>query len=220
MDACCAFAPRRLGSDPVRPTRRSAPDLAIRLVLVLAGLGLWTLHAGSWGLGGRSPVLNYDTSQYALAARGLALRGQLATTFALPIELARHAQPPWPLAVVQPGLAVWAAAPVRLIPGARDRLTLVLPFVCYIMLAITLATAAGRLIEARAPSIEPARARLAALTIGLGLLLDPEAQHFAVGGFTELPFALGLAAVCAVLLGEHGAARRPLGFGLLLGVTG
>src|SRR5262245_58664814 len=131
MDACCAFAPRRLGSAPVRPTRRSAPDLAVRLVLVLAGLGLWTLHAGSWGLGGRSPVLNYDTSQYALAARELALHGQLATTFALPIELARRAQPPWPLAVVQPGLMVAEALLFRLVPVARDRLTLVLPFACY-----------------------------------------------------------------------------------------
>jgi hypothetical protein len=189
-------------------------------VLVVAGLGLWILHASSWGLGGRSPVLNYDTSQYALAARELAGHARLATTFALPIELARHAAPPWPLAVVQPGLMVAEALIFRLVPVAPERLTLVLPFFCYIMLGITLATVAGRLIEARAPDITPARARLAALTIGLGFLLDPEAQHFAVGGFTELPFALGLAAACAVLLGEHGAARRPLLFGLLLGVAG
>src|SRR5262245_38074017 len=108
----------------------------------------------------------------------------------------------------------------RPVPVARDRLTLVLPFACYILLAITLATAAGRLIAARAPGIGAGRVRLAALTIGLGFLLDPEAQHFAVGGFTELPFALGLAAACAVLLSEHGAARRPLLFGLLLGATG
>jgi len=204
----------------VRPTWRSAPDLVVRLVLVVAGLGLWTLHAGSWGLGGRSPVLNYDTSQYALAARELAFHARLATTFALPIELVRHATPPWPLAVVQPGLMVAEALLFRVIPAAPDRLTLVLPFACYILLAITLATAAGRLIAAQAPSLDPARARLAALTIGLCLLLDPEAQHFAVGGFTELPFALGLATACAVLLGEHGAARRPLLFGILLGATG
>src|SRR5262245_63851983 len=98
MDACCAFAPRRLGSDPVRPTRRSAPDLAIRLVLVLAGLGLWLLHARSWGLGGRSPVLNYDTSQYALAARELAGHARPATTFALPIAPAAHGLPARPAA--------------------------------------------------------------------------------------------------------------------------
>jgi hypothetical protein len=215
---CIRAAPLSLG--PVRQTWRSAPDLAVRLVLVAAGLGLWILHATSWGLGGRSPVLNYDTAQYALAARELAGHARLATTFALPIELARHAAPPWPLAVVQPGLMVAEALLFRLVPVAPERLTLVLPFFCYLMLGITLATTAGRLIEARAPGIAPGRARLAALTIGLGLLLDPEAQHFAVGGFTELPFALGLAAAFAVLLGEHGAARRPLLFGLLLGVAG
>jgi hypothetical protein len=203
----------------VRPTWKSAPDLAVRIVLVVAGLGLWILHARSWGLGGRSPVLNYDTSQYALAARELAGHARLATTFALPIELARHAAPPWPLAVVQPGLMVVEALLFRLLPVAPDRLTLVLPFFCYIMLGITLATVAGRVIQARAPEIDPARVRLAALTIGLAFLLDPEAQHFAVGGFTELPFALGLAAACAVLLADPGA-RRPLLFGMLLGVTG
>jgi hypothetical protein len=74
------------------------------------------LHADAWGLGGRSPVLNYDSAQYALAARELATHGRLATTFALPLELARHAAPPWPLAVVQPGLVLAEAALFRLAP--------------------------------------------------------------------------------------------------------
>ena len=39
--------------------------------IALCGSILWMLHATAWDLGGRSPVLNYDTSQYALAAREL-----------------------------------------------------------------------------------------------------------------------------------------------------
>src|SRR5206468_8997534 len=127
---CCGLGSRRLGSVPVRPTWKSVADLAILAALLAAGSGLWLLHARAWGLGGRSPVLNYDTAQYALAARELATHGRLATDFALPIELARHAVPPWPLAVVQPGLVLAEALLFRLVPAARDGregLTLVLP---------------------------------------------------------------------------------------------
>jgi hypothetical protein len=56
--------------------------------------------------------------------------------------------------------------------------------------------------------------------VGLAFLLDPEAQHFAVGGFTELPFTLGLAGAFAALVSGRAAPRRPFLFGLLLGVTG
>ena len=38
------------------------------LVLVMvAGAVLWYSHAVSWDLGGRSPILSYDSAQYALA---------------------------------------------------------------------------------------------------------------------------------------------------------
>ena len=213
-------------------------DLAILAALLAVGSGLWWLHARAWGLGGRSPVLNYDTAQYALAARELAGHGRLATDFALPIELVRHAAPPWPLAVVQPGLVLAEALLFRLAPAARgglpgagatapapapdgrEGLTVVLPFVCYLLLGVTLALIGARVIATHAPEVGRTRLRLAALTIGLVPLLDPEAQHFAVGGFTELPFTLGLALACAALLAERGAGRRPLLFGLLLGVTG
>src|SRR5205823_6270241 len=88
------------------------------VVLVVIGItaALWIVHARAWDLGGRSPVLSYDTSQYALAARELATHGRLATTFALPLELTRHSRPPWPLAVVQPGLVLAEAAVFRLVP--------------------------------------------------------------------------------------------------------
>ena len=196
---------------------------------------LWMLHADAWGLGGRSPVLNYDSAQYALAARELATHGRLATTFALPLELTRHAAPPWPLAVVQPGLVLAEAALFRLAPKAiqlggttlvqlsrpdqREWLAVVLPFCCYILIGLLLAVVVSRLLRRHAPALPEGRRLAAALTVGLVFYLDPEAQHFAAGGFTELPFTLGLLlALTALALGR--APRRPLLFGLLLGVTG
>jgi len=209
--------------------------LFLAIALPLTGCMLWMLHADAWGLGGRSPVLNYDSAQYALAARELATHGRLATTFALPLELTRHAAPPWPLAVVQPGLVLAEAALFLLTPkeirlgGAtlvsltrpdqREWLALVLPFCCYILIGLLLAVVVSRLLRRHAPRLPEGRRLVAALTVGLVFYLDPEAQHFAAGGFTELPFTLGLLlALAALALGQ--AARRPLLFGFLLGVTG
>jgi len=208
----------------VSPTRRSAADLGVLLFLVLAGYGLWSLHASAWDLGQRSPILSYDTAQYAVAARELAEHGRLTTLFALPVELVSHPRPPWPLAVVQPGLVVAEAAIFRLVPGLqapheREWLTVLIPIFCYLALGVLLASLAAFLLGRYAPSIGPATRRLAALAVGLAFLLDPEAQHFAVGGFTELPFTLGLIGAIGALVSEQ-APRRPLAFGLLLGVTG
>jgi len=220
----------------VRLTWKSAADVGILLALVLAGFGLWALHARAWGLGTRSPVLNYDTAQYAVAARELAEHGRLATRFALPVELARHAVPPWPLAAVQPGLVLTEAAIFRLVPRIvhigdlftfylqvahqREWLTLLVPFFCYLMLGAALALITARLLARHAPSVGPGGQRLAALTVGLAFLLDAEAQHFAVGGYPELPFTLGLAGAFAALVSGRAAPQRPFLFGLLLGVTG
>src|SRR5262245_65483504 len=88
------------------------------LVLAVAGMGLWSLHSRAWDLGRSSPVVGYAAARYAVAARTLAEQGRLATTYALPVELARHPQPPWPLAVVQPGLVLFEAAIERLAPRA------------------------------------------------------------------------------------------------------
>src|SRR6185369_3697427 len=121
----------RCGPARSRPPRRStwsspgvpsSRNLAARLLLSAAVLGvggwLWSLHARAWDLGGRSPVLSYDAAQYAVAARELSEHGRLATTFALPIELLSHPQPPWPLSAVQPGLVVAEAAVDRVTPRA------------------------------------------------------------------------------------------------------
>jgi hypothetical protein len=218
----------------VGETRKTAAGLAMYLVLLVAGPSLWALHAESWSLGRRSPVLSYDTAQFALAARELALHGRLATPYALPLELARHPQPPWPLALIQPGLVILEAAAFRLAPaeltiGGRnfaqwrrpDQIEwLVIPivFTSYLMCGILLALGISRLLRRHADISD--RMRMAAAgTVGLAFLLDPEAQHFGVGGFTELPFTCGLIASLALLANER-APRRPLFYGLLLGVTG
>jgi len=219
----------------VSGTRTSLAALFLALALPLVGCLLWMLHADAWGLGGRSPVLNYDSAQYALAARELATHGRLATTFVLPLELTRHAAPPWPLAVVQPGLVLVEAALFRMAPkdisvgGAtlirlsrpdqREWLALVLPFCCFILIGLLLAVVVSRLLRSHAPALPEGRRLVAALTVGLAFYLDPEAQHFAAGGFTELPFTFGLLlALAALALGR--TQRSPLLFGLLLGVTG
>lgn len=207
-------------------TRTSVRDLvALPLVLVAAAM-LWMLHARAWDLGGRSPVLNFDTGQYALAARELAQRGVLATPFALPIELAAHAAPPWPLAVVQPGLvlvnaAILAAVPSEWVPGSQLRawLTLIVPFMCFLMLSASLSLAVRHLFARWWPDAPGWASLGAGLTLGLAFALDPEAQHFAMGSFTELPFTLGLFfALLGLALGVAG--ERPLVFGLVLGVAG
>src|SRR5882672_2515184 len=92
----CPPARRLSASTPAATVRavstrgRFLTRLVVAVTLSLVGSWLWGLHASAWGLGRRSPVLNYDTAQYALAGRELATQGHLATTFALPLELSRH----------------------------------------------------------------------------------------------------------------------------------
>jgi hypothetical protein len=200
------------------------------LALLAAGIGLWSWHARAWDLGGRSPVLSFDAAQYTVAARELARHGHFATTFALPLELDRNPRPPWPLAVVQPGLMLAEAAtegmaPRKLgsidlsTPARREWLALLLPFASYLAIGVLLAWWAAGLLSRAMPRLSAGERVVAGFVIGAAFLLDPEAQHFAVGGFTELPFTLGI--VCALwLLVNDWAPRAPLFFGLLLGVTG
>jgi hypothetical protein len=210
--------------------RRPHPDVLQLLVLpvvLLSAAGLWLLHAQAWDLGGRSPILNYDTAQYALAGRELAWHGHLATPYALPVELATHASPPWPLAVVQPGLVLFEAAVFRLLPArgafalsdSRAWLTLMLPFGSFLLLAAGLSLSVRHLFTRWWPD-SPFTVRVGAmLTLGLAFALDPEAQHFAIGGFTELPFTVGL--LFAFLgLALEAPARIPLAYGVVLGLAG
>ena len=211
----------------MRPTRMSLGDLWVVPALLLAAALLWLLHAQAWDLGGRSPILNYDTAQYALAARELAWHHRLATPFALPIELVNRSTPPWPLAAVQPGMVLVEALVLKLVParGAiagsdpRAWLTLVLPFCCFLMLAGSFALAMRHLFARWWPEAPKWAWRVAGLVIGMMFVFDPEAQHFAVGGFTELPFVLGLLfAFLGLALEIPG--HTPLIFGLVLGLTG
>ncbi|MFN8586746.1 MAG: hypothetical protein U0704_03005 [Candidatus Eisenbacteria bacterium] len=207
--------------------RHRISELVLLPLLLLTGTVLWLLHAQAWDLGGKSPVLGYDTAQYALAARELAWHGRFATPFALPIELTTQAQPPWPLAVVQPGLVLVEAAIFKLVParavmaGSEPRgwLTLILPFCCYLMLGASMALAVRHLMQRWWVDASARMRAGAGLALGLVFLLDPESQHFAMGGFTELPFTLGL--LFAVLgLALEAPGFLPLQYGLVLGLTG
>jgi hypothetical protein len=215
--------------------RRSLARVLMVLLLLLAAHAVWAIHMTAWNPGMRTPVIGYDAAQYAVAARHLAEEGSLGTTFAMPIELSRHATPPWPLAVVQPGPVIVNAWIFSLTPkivrlpgvppmlfndGARrEALVLVFPFLCFLALAAAFALGTAHLVLRVQPGTSIAVTSLAGTTIAAAFLLDPEAQHFAAGGFTELPFTLGLAgALAALALGR--ASRHPFLFGLLLGMTG
>src|SRR5207248_310028 len=155
------------------------PLLLVAALCALAAL-LATRHLRAWDLGGRSPVLSYDSAQYALAARELADHHHLATSFALPLELVRHPQPPWPLAVVQPGLVVAEAAlfalrgpPAATGPGdPRAWLVLVVPLLAFAAAAITIALTVARLLERHAAEISRPACLLAGAIAGAAFLLD------------------------------------------------
>lgn len=198
------------------------------LVLVMvAGAVLWYAYALVWDLGGRSPILSYDSAQYALAARELAWHGRLATPYALPVDLTTQSNPPWPLSALQPGLVLFEAMVFKLVParGAtagsdpRAWLTLLLPFTAFLMLGASgvlgmrhllarFVPEAGRWMRAGAPAV-----------VGLVLILDPESQQFAMSGLTELPFTVLLLAALLGLARGAGA-EYPFVYGLLLGVAG
>jgi hypothetical protein len=212
----------------------SLSNVLMLMSLLGAGCLLWMGHARAWDLGRRSPVLNYDTSQYALAGRELAQHGRLSTPFVLPIELGVHLGPPWPLSMVQPGMIGLDALVERVLPnpvnsegshyGAwarpdqREWMLLPFPFMCFVMSGITLGIAVRHLLERLAPDLARGWHAAGAFVVGMAFLLDPEAQHFAMSPGTDLPFAFGLVGALATLaLGR--AWERPLLFGLLLGLT-
>ncbi|MEO5988270.1 MAG: hypothetical protein ABIU54_05045 [Candidatus Eisenbacteria bacterium] len=208
-------------------TRMTWEDLIVVPLVLVAAAAAWTLHAQAWDLGGRSPILNYDTAQYAIAARELGWHGRLATPYALPIELVAHAEAPWPLAVVQPGLVLVEALVFKLVPAIgghagsdpRAWLTLIPSFCFFLMLAGSLALSVRHLYARWWPDAAGLARHGAALTLGLAFALDPEAQHFAIGGFTELPFTLGMLFLLLGLALEA-PTQRPFLFGLVMGVTG
>lgn len=209
------------------PTGRSTDHLLPLVLSMFAGALLWYAHATAWDLGGRSPILSYDSAQYALAAREFAWHGRFATPFALPIDLAHHAGSPWPLSALQPGLVlaealIFKLAPYQGVPVGSDPrawLTLILPFVSYLMLGAG-GVLGMRHLLARYTFDAPLLWRMGApAVVGFMLLLDAEAQHFSVTGLTELPFTVLLLGALLGLARGAGA-LYPLAFGLLLGVAG
>jgi hypothetical protein len=97
-------------------------------------------------------------------------------------------------------------------------LVLLLPLFGYLAAALVLAFATWSLVVRGAPEAPAGEAAIAALAVGLAFLLDPEAQHYATGGFTELPFTLGLAVAMAAL--ARGPRLPGFAFGVILGLTG
>src|SRR5689334_5836936 len=209
------------------PTRRSTDHLMPLVLVLLAGAALWYAHAVAWDLGGRSPILSYESAQVALAARELAWHGRLATPYALPIDLATHARPPWPLSAVQPGLVLAEGLILKLVPAQgitagsdpRAWLTLVIPFACYLAFGAFTVLATRYLLARHAPDA-PHWVRVGApATLGLAAILDPQGQHFAISGVGELP---GTVLMLLVLLGLAlgVASELPFTLGIFLGVSG
>ena len=215
-------------------TRRSVSGLVMLAFLGAAGCALWVYHAGAWSLGRRSPVLDGEAATHALAARELARHGALRTPFALPITLARHPSPPWPLVGVEPGMVALEALAFRLAPdelnvgglnvGAWSRpdqaawLVVPIAFTSFLLLGLTVALAVLKLLQSRAPDERAVRLVIAATACGLALMLDPEAQHFAAGGRAELPYALGMMGAL-MMLAMGLAPIRPFAFGLVVGIA-
>lgn len=203
-------------------------------VLGAAGCGAWMIHASAWSLGRRSPVLGHDGARHALAARELAREGRLGTSFALPLTLVSHARPSWPLEGVEPGMVALEALAIRLAPeqlsirgvplGHWNRpdqlewLIVPIPFTCFLLLGMVAALGALKVIRMHSPATPGPLAAVAAGSIGLCLLLDPESQHLATGGNPALAFTLGLlGAIITLALGR--AHERSFRFGLIVGIA-
>ena len=209
------------------PTGRSTDHLLPLVLAMLAGAILWYAHAVAWDLGGRSPILSYDSAQYALAAREFAWHGRFGTPFALPLDLAHHTTSPWPLSAVQPGLVlvealIFKLAPFQGVPIGSDPrawLTLILPFTSYLMLGAAGVLGMRHLLASHVFGAPFAWRVGAPAAVGFMLLLDAEAQHFSVTGLTEMPFTVLLLGALLGLARGAGVSH-PWVFGLLLGVAG
>lgn len=201
-------------------------DLLLLPALLVATAAIWLLHADAFDLAGRSPVLDEQAAPVAVAARRLAQSGRLETKVAYPVELTRHAQPPWPLASVPPGPVLAQAAVQKIVPTdgrfagseRRGALLLVLPFGAFLFMAGSLALVARHLYARWRPAAPTWERIGAGAALALGFALDPEAQHLAATSFVDLPAAIGLMfALLALALGM--AAEVPFVFGLSLGFT-
>jgi len=209
------------------PTRRSTEQLLPFVLVMLTAAVSWYAHAQAWDLGRRSPILSPASAQVALAAREMRWRGHLATPFAVPLDLVRHAGPPWPLSAVQPGLVliealIFKLAPAHGVPVGSDPrawLTLLVPFTSFLLLGALGMFGTRHLLARYVPDATAWVRSGAPAVIGLGLALDPEAQHLAISGLPELPATLLLLAAILGLARGSGA-THPLAFGLLLGVAG
>lgn len=202
-------------------------DLVLLPVLLAVAAALWLAHADAWDLAGNSPLLDAESAPYAVAARRLAQSGRLETRFAWPIELTKHGAPPWPIGALQPGPVLVQGALFRVVPAdrvlsgsdQRAALALLLPFGCFLFLAGSLALCVRHLFARWHPGASTLERVAVGAAVALAFALDPEAQHRAMGAFTDLPFATGLMfALLGLALGV--AAEIPFVYGVVLGAAG
>jgi hypothetical protein len=98
----------------------------------------------------------------------------------------------------------------------RGALLLALPFAGFLFVTGSLALAVRHLYGRWRPAGGVAERVAAGAVLGAAFALDPQAQHFSVGSFAELPFAVGLLfAVLGLALGA--AAEVPFVYGVMLG---
>jgi len=208
------------------PTRTSTDHLLPLLLVMVAATVLWYAHALAWDLGAGSPILSHDSAQVALAAREFVWHGRLASPFALPLDLVRHASPPWPLSMLPPGPVLVEAALFKLallFPLSRGSdprawLTLLMPFMSFLLLGASAVLGARHLLARYAPEAPHGWRVGAPAVLGFMVVLDAEAQHFALSGVGDLPYAVLLLAVLLGVARGAGVAY-PWAFGGLLGVA-
>ncbi len=174
--------------------------MAMSVVVLLVHLGITVMRPDR-------ALVTFDSAQYAVAGRATARLGRLATTFVLPHESARPAEPPFPLILGHPLVPLANALAFR-IGGAHGAFTLVFPGLALVLLAgcvtvLTSALGAG-------PGI--------ALAAAVAVVMHPTALRYGSEGLTEIPFALALTAAALALVGTTGRGRA-LAFGLALGMA-
>ncbi|HEY7513258.1 MAG TPA: glycosyltransferase family 39 protein, partial [Vicinamibacteria bacterium] len=184
---------------------RDPADRWIVPLLGLAGFGVFALYY--LGLLGGRPAYWPDTYEYALAARALAETGKLLTDApsVLEVWLLYRGTLPIPYFFHDVGNSLLLAASFRAF-GSTDFVIPLASGLCFSLLPPTVFSLARRLFDRRAALLA------AALACG-----SPQMITLSATGLSEVPAALGLTAVVALLLVRPGRMRSTVMSGAALG---
>ncbi len=191
----------------LEPSHTRGLSRAVSLTLIVAAATFWLIHA--WltiAVPGRA-LLSFDSAEYALAARELAMTGRLMTPFSYVGALTSHVRPPYPLLAGHPFLPLLEAGVFKLF-GAHAVGTLVpvaLTYLITVLLAARLAFAVG----ASMPI---------ALVAGIALAAAPGMLANATDGLSDLPFTAAWTGALVVLATFRDRPRAFL-LGALLGIA-